>query len=119
MQDGRASVPVHQLDVSIAWEDDGCVLAVGGELDIATEGVLDNALSAALEVADDLTVDLGRLTFADSAGVAMLARWSRSAAEAGQQITVRNCPPSVELIADVVLDARQWLDDAAPGEGRM
>ena len=99
----------NQLHLSVAWDDAGCLLAVGGELDIATEAFLCEALAAALEVADELTVDLDGVAFADCVGISVLSRASRTAELAGKRLTVRNHPSSVERIAEVVPAVRRLL----------
>jgi anti-sigma B factor antagonist len=65
--------PRASLDVSSA--DDGLVIALAGELDLASlpavAGPMDDVLS---RPAQPVVLDLGGLTFLDSSGVALLVR---------------------------------------------
>lgn len=110
----RIASTSKQVQLSVAWDDDRCLLAVGGELDIATEAFLYDALTAALAVAGELTVDLDDVTFADCAGISVLSRAARIAHREGKRLTVRNHPPSVERIAEVVPSIRRFLTSASP-----
>ena len=107
----------NQLDVSVRWSDHSCVLAVAGELDIATVDVVNEAVSAALDVTSQLIIDLERVSFADARSVASLARSARLAERRGKSIAVRNWPPSIERVLVVFpevgdslgqLAARRW-----------
>ena len=54
------------------------VVAVRGELDLATAADLERPLEAALEAGDSVLIDLGRCEFIDSTGIAMIVRaWQR------------------------------------------
>jgi len=74
------------MDVSTARQADTAtvVLAVTGEVDIATAPALREAMADAIaDGAVDLTVDLDQTTFLDSAGISALI-WGRTLADRGQ-----------------------------------
>jgi phospholipid transport system transporter-binding protein len=75
---------------------------LSGELDFATVPVLlerGRAMFAA--GAPALRLDLGGVSRADSAGLALLIEWSRAARAAGQEIAFVNVPPQMFAMARV------------------
>ena len=65
-------------------------VVVSGELDLHSTSWFTAALEHAREAATDgLVVDLGRLTFLDSTGIAALATASRDAVSQGHEFSVR------------------------------
>ena len=72
-------------------EGDSVVLRLHGELDMATSPALDRALTAAFDGAgSSVVVDLARLTFMDSTGIAVLLGARRRADEIGRSLVVRS-----------------------------
>lgn len=71
-------------------KDDELRLEPLGELDLATAGVLDDALRAWLESSrsDELVVDLSGVTFMDSTGLRAVLVASSAASEAGRRLVV-------------------------------
>ena len=97
--------------------DGHVVLAVRGDVDIATAAELRNRLSAAVEVHRAIVVDLGEVGFMDSTGLGVLvAMHARAAAFGGTfvlarpQKIVRNALRLVQV--DTVIDVYDSLDDA-------
>jgi hypothetical protein len=71
---GHTIVTVPALDVAIARAGRVCVLAVGGELDIATVTALTQRAEAAVrQPLERLILDLSGLEFIDCTGVGALA----------------------------------------------
>jgi anti-sigma B factor antagonist len=78
------------------------VLAVGGEIDIATAPRLRNAVDAALASgAAEIAIDLAATTFMDSAGVHVLVDATRRAAELGRSLTIAS--PSAAVLRVIEL----------------
>lgn len=107
----------NKLELSVSWHDGSCVLAVAGELDIATVGPLAEAASAALDVSNELIIDLEGVDFADVRGVASLVGSARAADRSGKRLAVRNWPSSMHRIVDVIPNARGLLGDSMDGDG--
>jgi anti-anti-sigma factor len=76
-------------------EDDGVVLALSGELDLAGAPELDQALAAARDAGTALTLDLRELEFIDSSGLGVLVRFNNAAVAAGYEYSVIAGPPQV------------------------
>ena len=108
------------LTVTITREGRVCVLAVSGELDIATTPTLTQQAAAALqEPAERLIIDLSGLQFIDCCGARALAAAAR-AAPPGCPVLVRGAGHRVRRILDllavplerhgtVTLDRAEWL----------
>jgi anti-anti-sigma factor len=76
----RSPVP---FEARVEAADDGAVLKLAGELDVACEEAFGRAVAEALaEGRDDLEVDLRELSFIDSSGLRFLIElWKRSEKE--------------------------------------
>lgn len=72
------------LVVQQTCEDDRLRLALGGEMDLANAGTAASALAEALGSGKSVVVDLAKLEFLDSTGLAMLVASIR---EAGEQLS--------------------------------
>ncbi len=85
--------PFH---VELNADRGGCTLHLVGELDIASAEQLDAELTrvAATRPAT-ITLDASGLTFCDSSGLAVFARWKRFTDDNGCLFTVQN--PSASL----------------------
>lgn len=77
---------------------DGVCVAVAGEVDIDTAPRLRRALDAALREADRVDLDLGAVTFLDSAGLSALIATQQSAVAAGVTFRLQHVPPPVRLL---------------------
>lgn len=84
------------MNVSISTERNGGVatVSVGGELDLASAPQADQEIRAAAEAdgVTDVVVDLSKLGFLDSSGIAVLLRGRRVAEASG--VTYRVTGPS-------------------------
>jgi len=93
------------LTVTTTREDSCVVVALGGELDIATGPVLDAGLRAALSgaaVPTRLVLDLTALEFADVAGIGVLLRHERALASAGGTLELREPSAMVRRMVAVL-----------------
>jgi anti-sigma B factor antagonist len=87
----------------LAWSaySDGhlVVVALDGELDLATQPGLAVGLDPLAEAGRHLILDLGALTFCDCTGLNLLLRWQRQAAAAGGALQVVAATPRFRQIA--------------------
>jgi anti-anti-sigma factor len=87
-------------------EPDGVCVAVAGEVDIDTAPRLRLALAEALQEANQVVVDLGAVTFLDSAGLSTLIATHQRAEAAGTTFRLRRVPPLVlRLLALTGMDS--------------
>ena len=98
---------------------DAAALRVAGELNFATVPLLleqGNALLAGRAGAR-VSLDLREVTRGDSAGLALLIEWMRTARRQGSAIEFRNIPPQMLAIARVsgLDDVLPRPDETAPG----
>ena len=108
------------LTVTITREGGVCVLAVSGELDIATTPALTRQAAAALQdPTERLIIDLSGLEFLDCCGARALAAVTR-AAPSGCPVLVRGAGRQARRILDLLavplerpgtvsLDRAEWL----------
>jgi anti-anti-sigma factor len=78
------------------------MLRCSGDEDIATRGRRRTALSRALASTDDVVVDLGELTFADSSFILDLAIVARRLRRTGRHMRLRDAQPQVLRVVEVV-----------------
>ena len=83
-------------------DGDDTVVRVGGDLDFPCADVLRMALTTALDRRPaTLTIDVGRLTFIDSTGLAVLVHAWRMGQEGGVPVALRSAPPFLASILDI------------------
>lgn len=79
--------------------DGGVVVALEGELDLATAEELDAAVQQSLPaVGTRLVLDLTGLRFADSSGITLWVNWSRQV----PAIEIRNARPMIQRVIDAM-----------------
>jgi anti-sigma B factor antagonist len=105
---------VTPLAVERSRSDGFEVLAVEGEIDIATAPRMIAALNAVLaEIESPLVVDLSRVLFMDSTGLALMMNARRRVMRSGQGFAIV-CPPGpigrVFEIADMMETLRVYPD---------
>jgi len=83
----RFHPPIFSLDVT-AHDDGHTTVSVAGELDLATAEEFSTAIRGALARGGAVRIDLGELSFMDSAGVRALNTALREAAEQGRELRV-------------------------------
>jgi anti-anti-sigma factor len=95
-------VPVPPFRVGVSRADDGSVVAVEGELDLATAPQLRDRLVALSEEGQpQIILDLTRLGFIDSTGLSVLVMAHNRARVDGGSILIRNPSPSVLRILEI------------------
>jgi anti-sigma B factor antagonist len=82
----RGSPPFH---ISVSESDNGVVLALAGELDMAAAPALREALAAVTEgLEGDLTLDVGQLTFIDSSGLTLFVQEHKNLRSRGHELII-------------------------------
>jgi phospholipid transport system transporter-binding protein len=74
---------------------------VAGVLDATTAGALLEQSVARFESSGELDVDLGSVSDADSAGLALLIEWMRLARQRQQLIRFRSVPAQISALARI------------------
>ncbi|MBV8951613.1 MAG: STAS domain-containing protein [Actinobacteria bacterium] len=78
------------------------VVELHGELDMASAPQLDGCLRELAEAgAEAVTLDLSKLDFCDSSGVAVFVRWSKPAAEDSPALQLRGATGTVRRVFEV------------------
>jgi anti-anti-sigma factor len=90
------------FSIEVAEQAGRTVLNLSGELDLATVGELEDALTQRLEAGEDLVVDLRSLEFMDSSGVRALVAGHQEAQTGGGSLTIVRAPRGTEV--DRVID---------------
>src|SRR5262245_61737895 len=100
------------LKIEIRRSESACVVAVAGEIDMATAP----QLAAALEGLDaDVTVDLGGVSFLDSSGITVLVEAFQTARLAGHRFQARDETGIVRRALEVTgVDALLHSDEQDP-----
>jgi anti-sigma B factor antagonist len=87
--------------------DNRLSLRIAGDIDLAIEPKLTAVLVALTELLDDdendsVVVDMTRVTFCDSTGVAFLLRVQQTASAAGASFSIRGASPIVRRVLGVL-----------------
>ncbi len=87
-----------QIEFRIRTSDgDGALVAVSGELDIASVDELDAAVAPLLEAGPvGLVVDVSDLRFADSSAIALWVRWAAMVGD----LELRHCSPLLRRVIE-------------------
>ena len=83
----------HGLTITVGEDDGALVLHVAGDIDTESGPHFVDFLSAAVDQSAKVVVDLHRVDFMDSTGLAALVGASNRARERGGEISVRRPPP--------------------------
>ncbi len=95
-------MPRPQLSFRTDWQGSNACLSVGGEIDLLTAASLVEAASELLTMSPDaLILDLGQVTFCDSAGVAALVRIYHKASADGAELRLRNARDMVRHVLEI------------------
>lgn len=105
--------------ITVAETGAATVARLWGEIDEALREQASSALSRALTRDLPVVLDAGEVTFIDSTGIAFLIQFLRVGREEGLAVTLRNAPPVVtdvlELLGlDELFDAPDGADDGSP-----
>lgn len=91
------SADVHRSDA-----DASAVVALAGELDLASAPELQRCLEELFEGgAQRVVVDLGDLAFIDSTGISALVRGKNRALDAGRSLALRRPRPGVRRVLEI------------------
>jgi anti-sigma B factor antagonist len=90
---------MNDFSVDVVSAGQETTICAVGQLDVASAGVLQEAMASIMAPAGSLIVDLSQLTFIDSAGLSSLVAGRRAAALVGCRFTVRGAQGAV---ADVL-----------------
>jgi anti-sigma B factor antagonist len=95
-------MPRPQLSITSEWQGGEARLSVGGEIDLLTAPALVEAANEALGRSPSaLVLDLGQVTFCDSAGVAAMVRIYHRAAKLGTELRVRGAGQMVRHVLEI------------------
>jgi anti-anti-sigma factor len=96
---------------------DAVVVVPVGEIDLATDALVEDEITAARAESSFVVLDLRAVTFMDSAGIRLVVEGVRRLAEDGGEFAVVRGPAEVQRVFDLVgLEGRVRLLDAPPGE---
>lgn len=97
-----AQAPV-QLQVTNDRRADGTVLALAGELDIASAPILEKAVDELdpVDASPRLVLDLSEVTFMDSTGLRALLVARQQAGESGRDLVLRPGPRQVQRVFEL------------------
>lgn len=93
---------------------DGARFRVSGVLDAGTVGELLKQSHKSFASAERVEIDLGGVTEADSAGLALLIEWVRIARQAGRPIRFENAPRQISALARISDVEDLLFGDSAP-----
>jgi anti-sigma B factor antagonist len=101
---GGAGLVPDLLSVDVLRRDGQVVVVLAGELDIATGARVKEALDELTQArAGRLVVDLSRLSFLDSTGLAMFIALEKCCREnGGPELEIRPGPPAVQRLFELV-----------------
>ena len=88
--------------IDVAEQGERTLLNLSGELDLATVGELEAALTSRLEAGESVVVDLRGLAFMDSSGVRALVAAHQSAQDGAGSLVIVRAPRGTEV--DRVID---------------
>jgi len=95
--------------------DGRALLSAEGDIDLATAGILRDALARALEDSVSLVVDVGGVGFIDSSGLNALVWGHWQAQKEGGSLRLRRPSPMLcRLLEITALDSLLLIDDDAP-----
>jgi anti-anti-sigma factor len=98
----KPGVHPQALRVDVHAEREVVRVAPAGELDIATAGVLAAELHELRDSGFDcIVLDLRRLTFMDSSGIALIVAEHRCARSNGHDFTLISGPPAIQRVLEL------------------
>jgi len=105
----------RDFSVDVSSEDSKEVVAVTGEIDLATVDVLRAQLTSALQRAPKVVLDLRDVSFMDTQGLAAVIEAERSSSESGTAFVIVRAPATVHRLFDMIglSDRLTVVDDPA------
>jgi anti-sigma B factor antagonist len=96
------SQQIGPFSCQVSSEEGLAVVSPKGELDMATVGAVDERLKQLRRTGVSMIVlDLGGLTFMDSSGLHLIARWTNEASRDGFNFELEPGPAAVQRIFDL------------------
>ena len=113
MENGYVPVEIHTC---VDPDNRGALIRVGGEIDVFTAPLLQEAILAQIQCRTSTIADLADVTFMDASGVGMLIRADQLARRRGVRLTITHPTGPVARVlrltrADRILD----IDDRQSG----
>jgi anti-sigma B factor antagonist len=102
------------LSIAVDQGPDCCVIRVEGEVDLYTSPELRNHILTALRTCNGLQLDLARVAYMDSSGVATLVEGLKSASKANRRFQL--VAPSNAVTKVLQLSRLDSLFDVVPDE---
>ena len=104
-----------EFSVNVSTQDSTAIVAVHGDVDLATVDVLRTQLTGAIERADKVVLDLREVAFMDTQGLAAVIEAEQACAAAGTHFVVVRAPATVHRLFDMIgLSERlTFVDDPA------
>jgi anti-anti-sigma factor len=116
---GQIHRPVSHLDFTVAFDEEGAVVALSGDVDIANAPTLGFVLDGVREVGElDVRIDASRVDFIDGAGIRWLVAGATSMWAAGGRLRVEPASERVSRVLALVGlgdDLRPVANVARPG----
>lgn len=92
---------VEHLKIHVRREPDQVVVALAGELDLASAPLLQSEIEAAASNGTMLVLDMQELEFIDSTGLRIILSAHERAQEHGQELALRNVQQQVERLLSI------------------
>jgi anti-sigma B factor antagonist len=102
------------IDISSRRLNDGIVIAVCGEIDLATAPVVEQRLLDAGASHDLVALDLSETSFMDSTGLHMVVSTDRALRQRGGRLVVLREPPQIRRLFELtrLIDHVELVDSA-------
>lgn len=92
----------NEFVIRIDRDDDGPVVWLAGDLDLATTPQLDECLADVVRGrSGQIVVDLAELSFCDSTGLSAFVRWTRQCNDAGLQLVLRAPTQQLQRLLEI------------------
>jgi anti-sigma B factor antagonist len=90
------------MHVDITQDGNRIVISLEGDLDFTTRDGFESEVRRILHQAPDIVLDLGRVRFIDSSGVAAILSSCEDASLAGNSVRIRNVAPDLMEIFELI-----------------
>ncbi len=95
-------MPGSEFSVAVQSEESAEIVAVRGEIDLATADAVRAELNAALERGRPVVLDLREVAFMDTQGLAVVIEAQQAAASDGTQFAITRAPDHVHRLFDMI-----------------
>jgi anti-anti-sigma factor len=97
-----AAIPGSEFSVAVHAEGSVEIVAVRGEIDLATADAVRADLNGAFERAGNVVLDLREVTFMDTQGLAVVIEAQQACAAEGTQFAITRAPDHVHRLFDMI-----------------